>query len=151
MRFHTDNLTEAHVQAAARKAGCTVTIRTHQSRSRKRGLDFALSGSGGTGWKPAGPRCATWDEWGIALGELFRLDPDAFVKGVYESGEHYGWVTGHRFTPTFGPADQHRRHKWEFAGLACTGSYRMFECKCGAVQRGMYVGTFADLTASMGA
>lgn len=142
MRIHTDTLTASDLQAAAQLAGVTLSYSNHGSRSHRGAVDVTLSGSSGrmpnTGNRGAASYgsspAATWDEWGIFLGELFRRDPDAVAPRVYFSGEHFRWATGARFD-TLTPADQHKRHRWQYNGESVTGAYSVHECKCGALLR----------------
>lgn len=151
MRIHT-SLTEQDMRDAARLAGVQFErLAQHGSRSRDHAFDFILTGSSGRRGNFGGDyEAATWDEWGIVLGELFRRDPNAHCgKNSYESGEHFRWVTGGRFD-TLTPADQHRNHKWEYSGVVVTGSYHVAECSCGAIQRWLALGhRFADLSTSV--
>lgn len=156
MRIHSNTLTERDAYDAAALAGVGFhRLSTHGSRSRAHALDVVLEGSGRTGgaWGNSGNAgagsyvAATWDEWGIFLGELFRRDPDAHVPGIYHDGEHYRWVTGARFD-ALTPADQHKRHRWDAHGRSITGAYYVSECKCGAIQRRMAPGRPWDEVAS---
>jgi hypothetical protein len=141
MRIHSDTLTRQDITDALAAAGPGVTaddIRRKGSRSRAQSWDVYLFGT--SSHRPnardyaADEYAATWDEWGMVLGHLFRVDPNATVPGVYADGEHFRWVTGGRFD-TLTPADGHRRHRWEFSGDSVTGSYSVQRCECGAVNR----------------
>lgn len=155
MRIHTDKLTEKDLYDAATRAGSGVRVEmtVHGSRKRARAFAFQLSGTstrkrntgnyGAAGedayWGPDRSHAATWDEWGMFLGELFRIDPDATVPKVYENGEHFRWVTCARFD-TLTPAEQCSRsgHKWSNGIPVATGSYYVNQCQreeCGASQR----------------
>lgn len=170
MRIHTDILTESDLYQAAARAGDGVRVEMteHGSRKRARAFDFQLSGTstrrrntgnyGAAGeasyWGPDRSHAATWDEWGMFLGELFRRDPGAVVPNVYESGEHFRWVTGARFD-TLTPDQQHGAagHKWSGAYPNLTGAYYVAEClgnkgkPCAATTRHMARGhQFAEIS-----
>ena len=149
MRIHSNTLNRLEVRKAATLAGVDFTRLTeHGSRSRAGAFDVILTGNSGRRQNMGGPdEAASWDEWGIFLGHLHRLDPD--LKTPYYHGEeHYVWATGGRFTPEFTPSQCHRRHRWDFAGIGVTGSYSVFECggkhPCGAIMRSMRGQTWED-------
>jgi hypothetical protein len=150
MRIHSDSIDELEVRKAARLAGVGFTrLSLHGSRSRAAAFDVKLTGSAGRRQNFGGDdEAASWDEHGIFLGHLHRLDPNLKTP-YYEGGEHYVWATGGRFTVDFTPAMQHRRHRWEFSGDSVTGSYSVFECggrnACGAIMRSLRGATWADL------
>lgn len=147
MRIHSDILTISDVYQAATIAGggdhrtSSVLVEVTQHGSRQRARAFNLSLTGTSSRRPnnaAGGRyahglgdahAATWDEWGMFLAELFRRDPAAVVPKIYESGEHFRWVTGARFD-TLTPADQHdgAGHKWSGYYPNITGVYYVAEC-----------------------
>lgn len=137
MRIHTDKLSALDIYAAANfTAGARVDeVTEHGSRTRARAFRFYLLGS--SSFRPNqrdhGPDdyAATWDEWGIVIGQLFARDPAAhFGRNSYRSAEDFHYKTGHRFVPGFiTPAMQHRRHRWE-----PTFNHEAY-CECGAVQR----------------
>lgn len=169
MRIHTDTLTVTDIYAAAAHAGggdyrtspVYVDVMEHGSRKRARAFNVSLTGtstrrpnSGNRGADGADVYAATWDEWGMFLAELFRRDPNATIPGVYESGEHFRWVTGGRFD-TLTPADQHggAGHKWSGHYPNVTGVYYVAECTgrkglhCDATTRYMASGhTFAEIS-----
>lgn len=146
MRIHT-SASEMQFQQAARKAGVSFArFGRHGSRSRSHAFDVILEGSSGRRGNGGDHEAATWDEWGIFLAEVFRADPDAKCW-AYDGAEHFRWVTGARFD-TLTRAEQHARHKWIPQGCAATGAYAVSECRCGALQRWMLRGSFADLDMS---
>jgi hypothetical protein len=162
MRLHTDTLTRYDIREAAGLAGATLADWTPKgSRSRDHAFEVKLLGSSSS--RPnmgtaSGDRfdrdefAATWDEWGIFLGVLFDRDPRMIAGGPngYVGAVDYDWQTGHRFNPDgngnhpdmpgmLSPAEQHKRHRWEYQGPVATGSYAVHECTgrngCGAVRR----------------
>lgn len=147
MRIHT-RLDRATIEQAARSAGAgLLRLSEHGSRSAPRAFEVILSGNGITGgqYGTLGGRSATWDEWGIFLGALYRRDAQA-KAGPYLNAEHFEWSTGGRYDLAFTPACQHLRHKWARTGHVVTGSYAVSECACGAVQRWLTPGhTWADI------
>lgn len=172
MRIHSDTLTITDIYQAAAIAGggdyrtSPVLVEVTQHGSRKRARAFNVSLMGTSSRRPnnaAGGRfadgrgdahAATWDEWGMFLAELFRRDPAAIVPNVYESGEHFRWVTGARFD-TLTHDQQHGAtgHKWSDSYPNITGVYYVAECTgrkgkpCSATTRRMAHGhAFAELT-----
>lgn len=138
MRVHSDRLTVNDFYAAARRAGITVVAcNEHGSRSRERAFEIAFSGSGVSGgqWGGGGYKSATWDEWGIALGWLFNVDPAMHCgKNSYQSAEHFHWLTGRRFV-NLDPSEQHYRHRWGNRTVHGDGLWASVQCSCGAEQR----------------
>lgn len=168
MHIHTDKLTHADIVDAVRGAGVEISpnvwtvrltdagVKHYGSRSRARSFRFMVQGtsSRAPGFNRAefpGQKAATWDEWGMILAELFRRDPYAFVPDVYESGEHFRWVTGGRFD-TLTPDQQHGAagHEWSGSYPNPTGVYYVTECTgndCTATTRYMAHGrTFAEIS-----
>jgi len=153
MRIHSDSVDALEMRKAARLAGVGFTrFDLKGSRSRAAAFDVILTGNSGRRQNMGGEdEAAAWDEWGIFLGHLHRLDPD--LKTPYYHGEaHYTWATGGRFTPDFTPADVHTRHLWEFSGIGVTGSYSVFECggrnACGAIMRSLRGQTWEEFVAA---
>lgn len=160
MRIHTDTLTPADLAAAVKRAGLkpsNLAFTEHGSRKRARAFNVTLTGTSSRRSNPGAsgasfrPRAATWDEWGMFLAHLFAIDPDAHVPGIYESGDHFRWVTGARFD-TLTPADQHGRtgHRWSRYYPNITGVYFVAECTsegCTATTRYMAHGRqFAEIS-----
>lgn len=150
MRIHT-NVFGLDLRAAADKAGVTIVQSApHGSRSHARAFEVILSGSGRHGgqWGNGQGKSATWDEWGIFLAELFRLDPELKTKD-YPNEEAFHWVTVDRYR-TLTSAEQHVQHKWSHdIQRHCTGGYLIHTCKCGASLRspahGYKVADFVDV------
>lgn len=141
MRLHTDVLTEQDIRDAAK--GGTIAfdrLTEHGSRSHKRAFEVKLTGSGthtnsgrygANTWEQA----ATWDEWGIFLGNLYEKDPDMLVGSagnpIYSDSGDFDWKTENRFGENSITWDQqHKRHRWEHDWMT-----RESVCKCGAVRR----------------
>lgn len=137
MKIHSDVLTYRNFLDAASWAHVDlIEFDNCGSRSRTKAFKFSLTGSSshnrGFG---AGGKAATWDEWGMFLGFLFRIDPNAHCgKRSYLNEEHFQWVTGNRFDNLTHQL-QHKRHRWGMGQMNCTGVYSVAECECGAIQR----------------
>lgn len=140
MRIHT-SLTEGDVRMCLPSGVSFEVLTEHGSKTHERAFEVQLSGPYGrgrytnTGTRGAGyVKAATWDEWGILLGRLFRLDENARVGSlgkntIYADARDFRYRTGQRFTARFDVNDQHAYHKW------INWNYGTAECKCGAVQR----------------
>jgi hypothetical protein len=152
MRIHSDSLDTLEVRKAARLAGVGFTrFDLKGSRSRENAWDVILTGDSGRRQNGGEDEAASWDQWGIFLGHLFRLDSDLKTP-YYGSADEFIWKTGGRFTPDFTPADCHRNHKWGWGQPNVTHRYSVATCDrgsdpCGAIQRWMLDGKFADLSA----
>lgn len=123
MRIHTFATRETIAQAA-RDAGVYIRIEQFGSRTHPRSFDVKLRGSSnrapmfsytespwGTG------KAATWDEWGIFLGSIFRADPLARAGGTrkmpsYANSKDFHAKTCARFMPEGKPHDYHGDHSW---------------------------------------
>lgn len=152
MRIHTDQLTEQDIRDAARSAGVGLyRMNRHGSRRRSHAFDVILEGTGRTGTRYGQNLdmiAATWDEWGIFLSELFAADQTLTIPGVYEDGDHFYWVTNHRFMH-LRPTDQHVRHRWGYGAISVTRDYVVVTCqRCDAVQRRLIRRTWAEFADS---
>lgn len=119
MKIHTDTLTKAHlIRAAADLHRVRADAIERGSRRRARAFDVTLSAmprpgrrtrnSGNQGAAPES--AATWDEWGMFIDTLFRIDEHAVI-GPYGGYADFRYQTGGRYdTRDFMPCDQ---HKWE--------------------------------------
>lgn len=137
MKLHSNTLTTDDIRASASLAGCGVERLTeHGSRSRDHAHDVILSGAGRTA-QSGGFNGASWDQWGIVLESLYRIDDTLLIPSIYWDHDHFRWVTSARFdTLTFVQA--HHLHRWVPEGLAVTGTYYVNRCKgCGTVQRSL--------------
>lgn len=158
MKLHSNVITLQDINAATSgMPNVYAEVATKGSRSHSAAFEISLEGNGYRGNSGqygardmSQPLSATWDEWGVFIGRLFVIDPDAVwgsVKNpVYRNAQHFHWVTGNRFAPSnvlretdpriLGtrdlinlPADTHKRHSWVWnAGSA-------YCKKCSAVQR----------------
>lgn len=134
MKIHTNKINGGDLRDAANIAGVSFAKNDlHGSRTRDHAWKIQLHGtssrrpnSGHSG--AADGYAATWDEWGIFLAHLFKVDPE-IVCQQYNGAAEFRRKTGGRYA-TLTKEDQHRNHKWEFAGVP-----REQECKCGAVRR----------------
>lgn len=140
MKIHSNFLTAQDMLSAAAYTGVRlVEFDTVGSRSRAHAFTFSLTGtsSHNRGFGAEG-KAATWDEWGIVLGRLFKIDTAAHTgKNGYLSAEHFHWQTGDRFR-SLTPADQHKRHRWEVGRANLTGVYSATRCEaddCEAIHR----------------
>lgn len=138
MRFHT-SLDEIDIRSVELPPGVTWHhVREYGSRSRLRAFEIVLEGTScyGGQWGDRDYRAGTWDEWGVVLGRLFELDPNARVAKVYEGAEHYHEVTGDRFRPDRLPERLCPRHKWNCVDYDRRTHEGVSECpKCGALKR----------------
>lgn len=129
MDIHTNLLTETDIINATKARGMRgvrAQIIEKGSRSRDRKFDVKLFGNSKYRAQNSDKRAATWDEWGIVLEELFRIDPE-MTTTHYKDHDEFEWVTGGRFYHLQWE-DQHLRHKWDYHAP------RQFECECGASQ-----------------
>lgn len=154
MRLHTDLIDASHIERAARVAGVEARWTAHGSRQADHAFEVVLEGSGRTGgqWGNAG-QAATWDEWGMFLAELYKVDCH-MVAGPYkgadpESYEGFHFLTDGRYRDLV-PQLQHKQHRWIYVSVIQTycfvpgrvAAYVEHECKCGARRRRVtsYVG-----------
>lgn len=121
MRIHTDTLTVEHLeQAIEGMEHIIVRYTRRRSRQRARGYDVQLINDTDE------YTLVTWDEWGLFISELFRIDPDAII-GQYINRATFLETTFSRFE-TLEVADVHD-HTW--MDSATTAGLR--ECvECGA-------------------
>jgi hypothetical protein len=132
MRIHTDTLQYVHLWDAARAAGVElVRHESHNSRTHSRAFEVSLRGDSRRRpnfYNGDGSYAATWDQWGIFLGHLFRVDPDAVCGSakypVYNGADNFNERTADRFAESGRPDDEHGDHTFRFAGVpreqACT-------------------------------
>lgn len=137
MILHTDTVTESDIRNAAHELGLRVVqLNTLGSRSHARKFDVLLSGSSTRNVNFHDFKGATFDEWGFFLNALYAIDETMVVGNVYFSSEHFDWATALRFANGPLSADeQHKQHRWNYAGTSAGGAYRMQQCDCGAMTR----------------
>jgi hypothetical protein len=127
MKIHT-SASAMHVIHAAQEVGVSVLdISKHGSRSRKHRLDIKLTGHSPYRTMANDGQAASWDEWGMFIERVFRLDPDAIV-GMYPDYDSFQMATYRRFDDLT-PAQAHHKHNWY-----APGDYTS-SCECGAQQR----------------
>lgn len=134
MKIHSNVLTREDIIHAARNiAHCDITdLSERGSRSHKNRWDIKLSGDSLYNQNFGDSKAATWDQWGIFLAYLFRLDPTVKTD-MYSDVNNFHWITGERFISLTYP-EQHKRHKWipigndEFICDDCDSSMRNNFC-----------------------
>ena len=136
MRLHTNKLTITDIYRAADTAGVELLRDSeHGSRSHERAFDVILSGSGRTGgqWGNSGNagaaphKAATWDEWGVFLGELFGKD-HTIKCWAYANAADFHAQTGNRFRVFLPVAQRCAQHRWEYV----SAGYSKCRKGCGA-------------------
>lgn len=140
MRLHTNVLTYGDVVNAARAAGVIWKITEQGSRSHARSFDVSLRGDSRRdamfAWKVdhiGGTKAATWDQWGVFFGALYRLDPYMVAGGTkkrphYADNTDFQLRTFARFREAGFPADAHGDHTFRYDGTPYEQSCR----KCSA-------------------
>lgn len=130
MRIHTDRLTLADIHnAAADLPGVYITATEHGSRSHARAFEVRMEGNGyrrNSGQYGADDEFgATWDEWGVIIGRLYLIDPEALwgtpKYPTYRNADDFNQQTAWRFAEGQMPDDTHKRHTWTYdkAGAQC--------------------------------
>lgn len=136
MRLHT-NLSESDILSAGVQAGVVFQrLDEYGSRKRPRAFDVILSGRGrrGNRYGVGDFQSASWDQWGVFLGALYRKDAAMVAGEAYSCAEHFDWSTNHRYDGTEFAHCFHTR--WSFDGYACTNGYGISHCaSCGTVKR----------------
>jgi hypothetical protein len=137
MRLHTSTVTYSDILSAAYVAGAVVNECTgHGTRQASQSHAFEVKLAGTSFYRMQSDRdqyAATWDEWGIFLATLYKLDPRMVAGRTYADAHDFHWQTGGRFT-TLTHERQHRRHHWGFGDGA--DSYDARTCTvCGATVR----------------
>ena len=140
MRIHT-NATLAQIENAASIAKVdwlNTEITEHKSRSRERAFEVKLAGNSRR--RPnGGPKgydhyAATWDQWGIFLGNVFVVDPE-MKCWAYDGIDDFDWQTGERFFEGSIPEDMHGDHKFDWVGVLVTGASLQRCRKCTATRK----------------
>jgi len=139
MRIHTDIITRGGIPGAGVAAGLyphNLDVSEHGSRTHARAFEVHLTGTSHRRPNNRGTSddyAATWDEWGMFLADLYRLDPGMMCGNAkhptYCDADDFDYQTAGRFD-TLTPADQHRDHGFRYAGVSCEQA-----CGCGAVRR----------------
>ena len=125
MRLHSDILTLSDIYAAAREAGAYLdTAARHGSRTRAHGYEVHLRGDSKRRpnfYNGDGSYAATWDQWGVFFGALYRLDPELVCgsgkRPTYADAADYHHKTADRFTGIGLPSDAHGDHVFRFDGI----------------------------------
>lgn len=136
MRIYSNILEEDDIRDAAREARVSFTrYGEGRSRSHARVFDVILTGESSR-YQNGGPdKAATWDQWGVFLGYLYRLD-ESMVCGtvkrpVYRDLSDFDFKTDSRFDREGFPPDAHGDHTFRWQGVPYTQ-----QCtKCTAVTR----------------
>jgi len=151
MKIHATLVSAKDLRAAADRAGVTLTrFELLNSRTHAHSWDVLLSGSGRRGTQYVSRTespAATWDEWGMFLGALFRREPTMRCgntrRPIYADLSHFSWVTDNRYDDLT-PDQQHRVHRWDTWHVNMTHAYSVKECRCGAVCRWLREGSWAE-------
>jgi hypothetical protein len=108
------------------------------SRTHDRAFDVTLTGesarlpnggrSGRYVFGQANVHAATWDQWGVFIGAIFDVDPDARMS-YYSNAADFHEQTSWRFEDGW-PTDAHGDHRWDFVAPFTFGCKR-----CSAVER----------------
>ena len=126
MRIHSDVLTGELIQKAKVSGTEFTAFGVHGSRKRKRGFEIQLSGSSPRRNQAGTAKSAMWDEWGLFIDRLYKIDPDAVI-GPYNNQEEFESHTNWRFEDG---EVQRCDHKWG------GGMVRAQRCsKCDAIRR----------------
>lgn len=90
MRLYSDTLTYRDlIEALPPRVDLAVCDTLSRPRKRAGGWNVSLTGTSPYASQMSGRKAATWDEWGVWMAELYRLDPDALI-GQY--GSHADFV-----------------------------------------------------------
>jgi hypothetical protein len=134
MRIHSDVLTYAEIEKAARKAAVDFDVLSqHGSRKKARAYEIKLLGespyrpNGGTSDANPNGFAASYDQWGIFLAALYAEDSDMVCPYYRDNVTFHDMHFGRYLTLT--AAQTHRRHKWNYS--MSTGVH---ECECGAAR-----------------
>lgn len=103
MKIHSNILTEQDIRNCVpdgcylaghyAKDGVTwASIHTEGSRSHERGFTVRLSGSNSHTMQNLPDKAASWDEWGVFIDRIFKLDPEAKV-GWYKTRDDFISIT----------------------------------------------------------
>jgi len=117
MDLHTDNILSGDLYAAAREAGVTIeSAGLHGSRSHDHKWSIYLSGSSNRYSNGRDHKAATWDEWGVFMAALYRVEAAA-RWGTKSFGYADAWDFHQKTQDRFShgaPQDMHTQHKWQY-------------------------------------
>src|SRR5262245_18935571 len=118
VRAHTDTQTKRYnIGQIAYGWDCNNFTLSHAdtegSRSHEIGFVVRLSGSSKYAMRSLPDKSASWDEWGIFIDRLFKLDPSAKI-GHYKSQAHFMELTRDEHEPisTYRPDVKDRTAPW---------------------------------------
>lgn len=142
MKLHTDRINAGEVFDAAREAGVTIHgFAQVGSRTHARGFIVYLEGSSTRQSNGRDHKAATWDEWGVFMAALYRLDYSARwgtnTKWGYRDAADFHWQTSERFRHGI-PQDTHAQHKWQYSHkkASALGGVSVHECtRCSAERK----------------
>lgn len=146
MRVHTDVLDVFDFWDAADTANrnlrendidriVVADITEHGSRVRRRSFEVLLSGDSSRNVQNHDYKAATWDQWGEFLAALFDADETVTIPKLYESKDHFHWVTSGRYALA-GSFEYCRQHSWQNQGTHANGAFTVHRCKrCDAFVR----------------
>lgn len=140
MKLHTNRIEVGDLLAAARVAGVTIEGSSKVgSRSHSHAFEVYLSGSSNRYSNNRDHKAATWDEWGVFMGELYKRDEGAVWGSKswgYRSAEDFHAKTCDRFRDGM-PMDTHVQHKWvyDYADSRPWSGQRVFNCNRCSAQR----------------
>ena len=116
MRLHTDTITRQDVQNVADSLGLTLhDFDEKGSRSHSRAFVIYLEGSSNRDSNGRDHKAATWDEWGMFIAELYKIDDTAMWGSKawgYKDSSDFHRQTCDRFVTR--PTDLHIQHKWVY-------------------------------------
>lgn len=124
MRIHTsEDVTYSTIYDAARFAGVDVEVTQHGSRTHETAWEVSLTGSSRRRpnnrgkWQDDDSYAATWDEWGMFIGYVFWIDPEARCGSAkypaYANAVDFEDQTDRRFIANVKPDDLHGDHSWQ--------------------------------------
>jgi hypothetical protein len=143
MRLHTNLITRHDLSAAARATGVILRdVTEHGSRSHDHAFNFYLEGDSNHQSNGRDHKAATWDQWGMFIANLYRVDYQATfgpAKTGYRDASDFHWQTGERFKGYVLP-NSHRQHKWvyDYQNARPLGGVTQHYCNgegCSAIMR----------------
>ncbi len=141
MKLHTNHINAGEVYDASREAGVIIHgFSQVGSRSHARGFTIYLEGSSTRQSNGRDHKAATWDEWGVFMAALYRLDNGATWGSKsygYRDASDFHWQTSERFRHGM-PQDTHTQHKWVYSYEKSSplGGVRVQGCnRCSALKK----------------